>query len=115
MGRLALSFLLLATACGLTQPPTPRKSEAMEISARMLKQLDRVEADLHAAAGEEGTYAELVERHGHAQEIACKVTEEHVNEIHRLDVAQQRKWLEKKRNRHALAQLTPRRQLSVQR
>ena len=66
-----------------------------------------MEADLHAANGEINTYSELVQRHGQTQEMACRVTDEHLQEIHRLAEAQQRKRLEKTRKRHALAQLQP--------
>jgi hypothetical protein len=108
-----LVVALSAMACGLSRPPAPRQSEAMERSARMLKQLDRMEADLHQTDAEADTYAVLVERHGHAQEIACKVTDEHVAEIHRLDMLQQEKIAARRKERQqrkkkAVAQLAPR-------
>ncbi|MCA1829191.1 MAG: hypothetical protein ABR567_02145 [Myxococcales bacterium] len=105
-GVLLVAFGL--AACSV-QAPRRTPSEAMERSARILRQLDRLEADLHQSNGEMQTYAELVERHGQAQEIACKVTDEHVNEIHRLAVAQEQKLQQKRLGRlhrkKAIAQL----------
>ncbi len=100
----------LAAACVvlplLPAAPPPRRSDAMEISARMLRQLDRLEADLHASDGEMVIYTELVARHGQAQQVACQVTEEHIQEIHRLAEAQQKKRQEKQlRRRHAVARV----------
>jgi hypothetical protein len=111
MGRGA--FLLLAGllgGCGwvVPQQPAARQSEAMERSARILRQLDRMEADLHTANGQIGTYSELVQRHGQTQQMACRVTDGHLQEIHRLAEMQQRKRQAKTRKRHALAQLQPR-------
>ncbi len=103
MGKVVVFTALLIAGCAGSPPP--RRSEALERSARILRQLDKLEADLHAQEGEIGTYAELVERHGQAQEMACKVTEDHVEEIHRLAELQQRKLLEKKRRRRTLAAL----------
>lgn len=115
----ALMFLVTAMAvvgCGISRPPAPRQSGAMERSARMLRQLDKLEADLHAEDAQTGVYAELVERHGHAQEIACKVSDEHVQEIHRLDLAMQQKIEQKRQDRlrkkKAVAQLPSRRSRS---
>lgn len=111
-GGLLFSILALGTACGVTRPPLPRQSEAMERSARMLRQLDRLEADLHTASTEDFTFAELVDRHGRAQQLACKVTDEHVDEIHRLALAQQQKIQQKRQERlrkRAVAQLKSRR------
>ena len=95
--------LLLAVVLAACTGPASRykPSEAMERSARILKQLDRLEADLHESNAQTELYSELVERHGQAQEIACKVTDEHVAEIHRLAVAQERK-LEQKREARRL-------------
>ena len=108
----ALVFLMTAicaVGCGMSRPPAPQRSEAMERSARMLRQLDRLEADLHAEDAQTFVYAELVERHGHAQEVACKVSDEHIQEIHRLDLAMQQKIQQKKQDRlrkkKAVAQL----------
>ena len=104
---------LVAIGCGPSRPAW-QPSEAMQTSARMLRQLDKLEADLNAGNAETGTYAELVRRHGHAQEIACKVTDEHVAEIHRLFAAQQEKLRERRMARKkALAQLTTRRRASA--
>jgi hypothetical protein len=102
-GILLVAFGL--AACGV-QAPRRVPSEAMERSARMLKQLDRLEADLHESDAERQTYAELVQRHGQAQEIACKVTDDHVAEIHRLQIAQEQKLQQKRHHRKkAIAQL----------
>ncbi len=90
-------------ACGISQPPQPRQSEAMERSARMLKALSQLEADLHDVDATVDTYAELVERHGQAQQMACAVTNDHVQEIHRLAVAQERKREEKARKHRQIA------------
>ncbi len=97
-GLLALGMVV--AACGASRPPW-RPSETMERSARILRQLDALEADLHQGAAETDTYALLVARHGDAEQIACKVTDEHVEEIHRLAVAQQEKIQERLRERHA--------------
>ena len=106
-GGLLIAFVL--TACSM-QTPRRQPSEAMERSARILKQLDRLEADLHTSNGDTQLFADLVERHGQAQQIACKVTDEHVEEIHRLAAAQEYKLQLKKAGRlrlhkKAIAQL----------
>ncbi|HET7785998.1 MAG TPA: hypothetical protein VFL36_08500 [Myxococcales bacterium] len=62
----------------------------------MLQKMDKLEADLHQGQSEIATFGELVERHNRAEQIACKVTDEHVQDIHRLAMAQQLK-MEKKR------------------
>ena len=96
MGRrigMVLAAMALS-ACG-AKAPAWQPSEAMERSARMLRQLDRLESDLHYGNAEMLTYSVLVERHGQAEQMACKVTDEHVQEIHRLDLAQQKKLQEK--------------------
>jgi hypothetical protein len=85
---------LALLACARTAP-APRQSEALERSARILRQLDRLEADLHQGNAETVTYAELVDRHQRAEQMACKVSDDHVNEIHRLAVAQEAKMLGK--------------------
>jgi hypothetical protein len=110
-----LAVTILAAGCGLSKPPAPWHSEAMERSARMLKSLDKLEADLHLNDAQAGIYAELVSSHGRAQEIACKVTDEHVEEIHRLAAAQEQKIQQKlaqrqerRRKKKAVAQLTRR-------
>ena len=115
-GTSILVLAMAAMGCGYMRPPAPapRQSEAMARSARMLRQLNRLEADLHAADAENGTYAELVDRHGRAEQIACKVTDEHVSEITRLAAAQEQKIRQKKLERlsrkksKAVAQLSPR-------
>ena len=111
-GLMILVTAMCAVGCGMSRPPAPRHSEAMERSARMLRQLDRIEADLHAEDAQTGVFAVLVERHGHAQEVACKVSDEHVQEIHRLDLAMQQKIQQKRQDRmrkkKAVAQLSPR-------
>ncbi len=111
-GLMILVTAMCAVGCGMSRPPAPRHSEAMERSARMLRQLDRIEADLHAEDAQTGVFAVLVERHGHAQEVACKVSDEHVQEIHRLDLAMQQKIQQKRQDRQrkkkAVAQLSPR-------
>jgi hypothetical protein len=84
-------------ACAMQ--PTWQPSDAMERSARILRQLDRLEADLHANTGETMTYAELVERHASTQEIACKVSDEHLSDIQRLAAAQEYKQQQKRLGR----------------
>ena len=69
----------------------------------MLRQLDRLEADLHSEDSEIATYGVLVERHGHAEQVACQVTDEHVREITRLDLAQRMKRAEKLKKRRGVA------------
>lgn len=103
------------SACGLYQPPAPawKPSEAMARSARMLKAMDRVEADLHGATADIGMYNELVRRHSEATQLACNVTSEHVEEISRLAAAQQKKREEKaglrKKKHKQVAMAAPRR------
>lgn len=74
-----------------------------ERSALMLRQLDSLEADLHTESSEITTYGSLVDRHGHAEQVACQVTDEHVREITRLDLAQKKKREEKLKKRRAVA------------
>lgn len=103
-GTAMLIAASLSAGCGVLspRPAEPRQSEALARSARMLQQLDKLEADLDAGDAETQVYAELVERHGHAEQIACKVTDDHVREIHRLALAQEQKIEQKKleRRRH---------------
>ncbi len=108
MGRAGfVIFVTVAAACARPQPAL-RQSEAMERSARMLRQLDKLEADLHAQDGEIETYGDLVDRHARAEQIACKVTDEHVSEIHRLAMAQQHKIEQKQHGKKkALAMRVP--------
>jgi leucyl-tRNA synthetase len=96
MGRAGVVFIVLMSCACMRQSP-PWKSDALERSARMLQKLDKLEADLHQGQSEIATFGELVERHNRAEQIACKVTDEHVEEIHRLAVAQQQK-IEQKRH-----------------
>ena len=113
MGRTGLLVAAMALAACVRTAPAPRHSEAMERSARVLRQLDRLEADLHQGNAETLTYAELVNRHKRAEQIACKVTDEHVSEIHRLAMAQEEKMLGKhiarlkKRKTMAMARRQP--------
>jgi hypothetical protein len=83
-----LLLVLAATAC-MRSAPAPRQSEALERSARMLRQLERIEADLHQGDAEVVTYSELVRRHTRTEQMACKVTDEHVLEISRLAAIQE--------------------------
>ncbi|HUJ25840.1 MAG TPA: hypothetical protein VLW85_07475 [Myxococcales bacterium] len=92
------AMLTVMTACA--SRPAWQPSDAMERSARMLRKLDALEADLHQGVEETDTYAVLVERRDHAEQIACKVTDEHVEEIHRLAMAQQEKIRERRQARH---------------
>lgn len=94
MARIGIVLLALAAACGANKPAWQR-SDALERSARMLRQLDKLEADLHDTDAQTMTYAVLVDRHGQAEQMACKVTDEHVAEIHRLAEAQLRKQQER--------------------
>jgi hypothetical protein len=96
MGRMGV-VLILAMSAACMRPSAPWKSDALERSARMLEKLDKLEADMHQGESEIATFGELVERRNHAEQIACKVTNEHVEEIHRLAVAQQQK-IEQKRH-----------------
>lgn len=106
-GVLGMTVALLACA---RPAPAPRQSEALERSARILRQLERLEADLHQGSSETATYAELVDRHQRAEQMACKVTDDHVNEIHRLAVAQEEKMLGK-----TIARLKKRRTMAMAR
>ena len=77
--------------------PAPRHSEAMERSARILRAArparggpppgQRRDGDLRGAGR-----AALAR----AEQMACKVTDEHVTEIHRLAMAQEEKMLGKR-------------------
>src|SRR5256885_9687888 len=96
MRRLGLILAVAMAACSRTAAE-PRQSEAMERSARLLRALDRLEADLHNGQTETFTYSELVRRHSATEQIACKVTDEHVAEIHRLAQAQERQVARKQR------------------
>ena len=82
--------------------PAWKPSDALERSARVLKHLDRLEADLHGSEAETLTYNVLVQRHAQATEFACKVSQEHVQDIERLAAIQERK-IEQKRAARAVA------------
>jgi hypothetical protein len=96
MGRATFLGAVILAAVGCAQPPAPRHSAAMESSARMLKQLDALESALATNEAENVTYAVLVDRHGKAEQMACHVTDEHIQEIQRLDMAQRKKIEEKR-------------------
>jgi hypothetical protein len=98
MRRTVLLLVVAAAACVKTAP-APRQSEAMERSARMLKQLDALEADLHSGDAEVVTYSELVRRHTRTEQMACKVTDEHVAEISRLQAVQEARMARKRQDR----------------
>src|ERR1700737_1015228 len=66
----------------------------------LLARIDQLEADLHSEATAIDTLAVLQERHGEAVQVACRVTDEHVNEMHRLLVAQTEKRKEKALKSH---------------
>jgi hypothetical protein len=105
MGRrvLGLGVTLLLAGCA-KEAAAPRTSEALERSARMLAKLDQMEADLHDQGSKLAAYGELEQRHGQTSQIACQVADEHVQEIHRLAMAQQKKQQEKAGKRRAVAQ-----------
>jgi len=98
MRRTGLLLVVAAAACVRTAP-APRQSEAMERSARMLKQLEALEADLHSGDAEVATYSELVRRHTRTEQLACKVTDEHVAEISRLQAVQEARMARKLKDR----------------
>lgn len=102
-GSLVGLLVIFVSGCSaLTADRTPPRgpSEAMERSARMLRALDRLEADLHGQSAETQTFAVLVDRHGEATQIACQVSDSHVREIERLDLAQRQKRQEKLNKKH---------------
>jgi hypothetical protein len=109
MLRTGLIVTMATLACAQTTP-APRQSEAMERSERILRALDRLEADLHSGTTETFTYAELVQRHSEAEQIACKVSDEHVAEIHRLAAVQ-----EARMNGKAIAHLKKRKTVAMAR
>ncbi len=100
-GSLVGLLVVVVSGCGALSAETPRvPSEALERSARMLRALDRLEADLHGQSAETHTFAVLVDRHGEATQLACQVTDTHVREIERLDLAQRQKRQEKLNKKH---------------
>jgi hypothetical protein len=94
MRRTVLLLVVVAAACARTAP-APRQSEAMERSARMLKQIEALEADLHSGHAEVATYSELVRRHTRTEQLACKVSDDHVAEISRLQAVQEARMARK--------------------
>ena len=98
MRRTVLLLVMVAASCARTAP-VPRQSEAMERSARMLKQLEALEADLHSGDAEVATYSELVRRHTRTEQLACKVTDEHLAEISRLQAVQEARMARKLKDR----------------
>ena len=100
---LGLGVALLLAACA-REEAAPRTSEALERSAKILAKLDQLEAELHEEGSKLAVYGELEQRHGQTSQIACQVADEHVQEIHRLAMAQERKQQEKTRVRRAVAQ-----------
>jgi hypothetical protein len=106
MGRrvLGLGVTLLFLACAKESATPPRASEALERSARILAKLDQLEADLHDERSKLAVYGELEQRHSQTSQIACQVADEHVQEIHRLAMAQEKKQQEKARRRRTVAQ-----------
>ena len=103
MGRgvMGVGVALLLGACAREAPPRP--SEALDRSARILAKLDQLEADLHDEGSKIGLYDELEGRHRQVSQIACQVSAEHVQEIHRLALAQEAKQLAKAKKRRAVA------------
>jgi hypothetical protein len=116
MGRAGagvLAVMLLAACAGERQPPV--RGEALERSARLLARLDQLEAELHAQTTELLISNELEDRHATATQIACRVTDDHVQEIHRLALAQERKQHERavRRKAVAMARRSPRSRQNV--
>jgi hypothetical protein len=105
MRRASLLLPMAAAACVGTAP-APRQSEAMERSARILAALDHLEADLHSRDAEMATYSELIERHQQTQQIACKVTDDHVADIARLAAVQEARMARQ-------AGITPKKRVAV--
>jgi hypothetical protein len=98
MRRTVLLLVVVAAAACLKTAPAPRQSEAMERSARILKQLDALEADLHSGDAEVAAYSDLVRRHTRSEQMACKVTDEHVAEISRLQAVQEARMARKRQD-----------------
>jgi hypothetical protein len=88
MRRTGFALLIALAACARTAP-APRESEAMERSARILRQLGRLEAELHSGETGSFTYAELVRRHSATEQMTCKVADEDLADIHRLAMLQE--------------------------
>jgi hypothetical protein len=112
MGRVAAGAFAIVLAAGCAgERRAPVHSEALERSARLLAKLDQLEADLHAQTAELLISGELEDRHGTATQLACRVTDDHIQEIHRLAAAQERKQLERagRRKTVAMARTRPQR------
>jgi hypothetical protein len=104
MGRgAAVAIVIVLTAACAGERQAPVRSEALERSARLLAKLDQLEADLHAQTAELLLSGELEDRHGTATQLACRVTDDHLQEIHRLALAQERKQHERALKRKAVA------------
>ena len=103
MGRgVALAgFVLLGAACA-QEVPAQRESDMMERSSRLLARLDQLEADLHDEEAKLGVYSVLGERHAQVTQMACQVSAEHVQEIHRLAQAQAEKQKERTTHRRGI-------------
>lgn len=100
LGTLVIAVAVAASACTGAPPQRRVESEALARSRLLLARIDRLEADLHSETAATDTYAVLQERHGEATQMACRVTDEHVNEMHRLLVAQLEKRKEKALKSH---------------
>jgi len=98
-----VGMVLLLAACA-REAAVRRSSEALERSARILARLDQLEADLHDEGSKLVVYGELEQRHGQASQIACQVSDEHLQEIHRLAMVQERKQQQKNGKHRAVAQ-----------
>src|SRR3954471_16652345 len=99
MRRTGLLVILAAAAACARSVPEPRQSEAMERSARILRQLERLEGDLEQGDAERATYSELVRRHSQTEQMACKVLDEHVLDISRLAAIQEARMARKYEDR----------------
>jgi hypothetical protein len=104
MGRAAAgAIVIVLTASCAGERQAPVRSDALERSARLLAKLDQLEADLHAQTAELLVSNELEERHATATQLACRVTDDHLQEIHRLALAQERKMQERSGRRKVVA------------
>jgi hypothetical protein len=99
MGRATVFGAVILASVACAQRPAYKPSEAMASSARILKQLDALESSLATNEAENVTYGVLVDRHSRAEQMACHVTNEHVEEIQRLDMAFRKKLEEKKKGK----------------
>ena len=103
MGRgvAVAGLVLLGMACAREAPV--QRGDALERSSRLLAQLDQLEADLHDEEAKLGVYSVLGERHAQVTQMACQVSAEHLDEIHRLALAQAAKAKEKGPRRRGIA------------